>query len=59
MVRGASDCIEASIHNVEEHLVVGSILAAIVVLLFLTNVARRSSPDRDRPRSSRPSDCCV
>src|SRR4051812_14252582 len=38
MVRDASDFIEASIHNVEEHLVVGSILAAIVVLLFLTNV---------------------
>src|SRR4051812_34074831 len=38
MVRDASDFIEASIHNVEEHLVVGSILAAIVVLLFLTNL---------------------
>jgi HAE1 family hydrophobic/amphiphilic exporter-1 len=38
MVRDASDFIEAAIHNVEEHLVVGSILAAIVVLLFLTNV---------------------
>jgi HAE1 family hydrophobic/amphiphilic exporter-1 len=38
MVRDASDFIEASIHNVEEHLIVGSILAAIVVLLFLTNV---------------------
>src|SRR3954468_18832472 len=38
MVRDASDFIEASIHNVEERLVVGSILAAIVVLLFLTNV---------------------
>jgi HAE1 family hydrophobic/amphiphilic exporter-1 len=38
LVRDASDFIEASIHNVEEHLVVGSILAAIVVLLFLTNV---------------------
>jgi HAE1 family hydrophobic/amphiphilic exporter-1 len=37
-VRDASDFIEASIHNVEEHLIVGSILAAIVVLLFLTNV---------------------
>jgi HAE1 family hydrophobic/amphiphilic exporter-1 len=38
MVRDASDFIEASIHNVEEHLIVGSILAAIVVLLFLTNL---------------------
>ena len=38
MVRDSSDFIEASIHNVEEHLIVGSILAAIVVLLFLTNV---------------------
>ena len=38
MVRDASDFIEAAIHNVEEHLVVGSILAAIVVLLFLTNL---------------------
>src|SRR3954452_20271025 len=38
MVRDASDFIEASIHNVEEHLVVGSILGAIVVLLFLTNL---------------------
>ena len=38
LVRDASDFIEAAIHNVEEHLIVGSILAAIVVLLFLTNV---------------------
>jgi HAE1 family hydrophobic/amphiphilic exporter-1 len=38
MVRDASEFIESSIHNVEEHLIVGSILAAIVVLLFLTNV---------------------
>src|SRR3954454_12806667 len=38
VVRDSSDFIEASIHNVEEHLIVGSILAAIVVLLFLTNV---------------------
>ncbi len=38
VVRDTSDFIEASIHNVEEHLIVGSILAAIVVLLFLTNV---------------------
>ena len=38
VVRDTSAFIEASIHNVEEHLIVGSILAAIVVLLFLTNV---------------------
>jgi hydrophobic/amphiphilic exporter-1 (mainly G- bacteria), HAE1 family len=38
VVRDSSDFIEASIHNVEEHLIVGSILAAIVVLLFLTNL---------------------
>src|SRR5471030_364185 len=38
MVRDSSDFIEASIHNVEEHLIVGSILAALVVLLFLTNL---------------------
>ncbi len=38
IVRDTSDFIEASIHNVEEHLVVGSILAALVVLLFLTNI---------------------
>jgi HAE1 family hydrophobic/amphiphilic exporter-1 len=38
VVRDTSEFIEASIHNVEEHLVVGSILAALVVLLFLTNV---------------------
>jgi len=38
VVRDASEFIEASIHNVEEHLVVGSILAAIVVLIFLMNV---------------------
>ncbi len=37
-VRDMSDFIEASIHNVEEHLIVGSILAALVVLLFLTNL---------------------
>ena len=37
VVRDTSDFIEASIHNVEEHLIVGSILAALVVLLFLTN----------------------
>jgi HAE1 family hydrophobic/amphiphilic exporter-1 len=38
IVRDTSDFIEASIHNVEEHLIVGSILAALVVLLFLTNL---------------------
>jgi hydrophobic/amphiphilic exporter-1 (mainly G- bacteria), HAE1 family len=38
IVRDLSQFIEASIHNVEEHLVVGSILAALVVLLFLGNV---------------------
>src|SRR5436190_2025997 len=38
IVRDTSEFIEAAIHNVEEHLVVGSILAAIVVLLFLTNL---------------------
>jgi HAE1 family hydrophobic/amphiphilic exporter-1 len=38
IVRDQSDFIEASIHNVEEHLIVGSILAAVVVLVFLMNV---------------------
>jgi HAE1 family hydrophobic/amphiphilic exporter-1 len=38
IVRDTSEFIEASIHNVEEHLIVGSILAALVVLLFLTNL---------------------
>jgi HAE1 family hydrophobic/amphiphilic exporter-1 len=38
IVRDQSEFIEASIHNVEEHLIVGSILAAVVVLLFLTNL---------------------
>ncbi|HWW86076.1 MAG TPA: efflux RND transporter permease subunit, partial [Vicinamibacterales bacterium] len=38
VVRDTSEFIKASIHNVEEHLVVGSILAALVVLLFLTNL---------------------
>ena len=38
IVRDLSEFIEASIHNVEEHLIVGSILAALVVLLFLTNL---------------------
>src|SRR5262249_14259123 len=37
IVRDTSDFIEASIHNVEEHLVVGSILAALVVFVFLAN----------------------
>ena len=38
VVRDLSEFIEVSIHNVEEHLIVGSILAALVVLLFLMNV---------------------
>src|SRR4029079_6383792 len=38
IVRDTSDFIEAAIHNVEEHLVVGSILAALVVLIFLANL---------------------
>src|SRR3989475_9550358 len=38
IVRDLSQFIEASIHNVEEHLIVGSILAALVVLLFLSNL---------------------
>src|SRR5262249_6670141 len=38
VVRDTSEFIKASMHNVEEHLVVGSILAALVVLLFLTNL---------------------
>src|SRR5207247_2436396 len=38
VVRDTSEFIKAAIHNVEEHLVVGSILAALVVLLFLTNL---------------------
>jgi hydrophobic/amphiphilic exporter-1 (mainly G- bacteria), HAE1 family len=38
IVRDQSEFIEASINNVEEHLIVGSILAAVVVLLFLTNL---------------------
>src|SRR5579864_330605 len=38
VVRDTSEFIKASIHNVEEHLIVGSILAALVVLLFLTNI---------------------
>ncbi|HEX7798057.1 MAG TPA: efflux RND transporter permease subunit [Vicinamibacterales bacterium] len=38
IVRDLSEFIEASIHSVEEHLVVGSLLAALVVLLFLSNL---------------------
>jgi hydrophobic/amphiphilic exporter-1 (mainly G- bacteria), HAE1 family len=38
IVRDLSEFIRASIHNVEEHLIVGSILAALVVLLFLGNL---------------------
>jgi hydrophobic/amphiphilic exporter-1 (mainly G- bacteria), HAE1 family len=37
IVRDMSEFIKASIHSVEEHLIVGSILAAIVVFLFLWN----------------------
>lgn len=35
ITRDQSDFIEASVHTVEEHLILGSILAAIVVLVFL------------------------
>jgi HAE1 family hydrophobic/amphiphilic exporter-1 len=38
IVRDQSQFIEASIRNVEEHLVVGSFLAAFVVLVFLSNL---------------------
>src|SRR5262252_5299012 len=38
VVRDTSEFIEAAIHNVEEHLVVGSILAAVVVFIFLMNL---------------------
>jgi HAE1 family hydrophobic/amphiphilic exporter-1 len=38
IVRDEADYIEASIATVEEHLVVGSLLAAVVVFLFLGNV---------------------
>ena len=38
IVRDEADFIEASIDTVEEHLVVGSLLAAAVVLLFLGNL---------------------
>ena len=37
VVRDLSEFIQASIDSVEEHLVVGSILAAVVVLVFLWN----------------------
>src|SRR5262245_35009583 len=38
IVRSTSGFIEASIHSTQEHLIVGSVLAALVVLLFLTNL---------------------
>ena len=38
IVRDEAQFIEASIGNVQEHLVVGSILAALVVFLFLGNI---------------------
>ncbi|MEQ1869123.1 MAG: efflux RND transporter permease subunit [Vicinamibacterales bacterium] len=38
IVRDLSTFIEAAIRNVEEHLVIGSILASLVVLLFLANL---------------------
>jgi hydrophobic/amphiphilic exporter-1 (mainly G- bacteria), HAE1 family len=38
VVQDRSEFIKASIHSVEEHLVVGSILAALVVLIFLANL---------------------
>ncbi|MFN8062214.1 MAG: efflux RND transporter permease subunit [Vicinamibacterales bacterium] len=38
IVRDQSQFIEASIHSVEEHLVLGSILAALVVVVFLWNL---------------------
>jgi HAE1 family hydrophobic/amphiphilic exporter-1 len=38
IVRDQAEFIEASITSVEEHLVVGSVLAALVVLLFLGNL---------------------
>ena len=37
IVNDQSDYIEAAIHAVEEHLIVGSILATLVVLIFLLN----------------------
>src|SRR5262245_60753087 len=38
IVRNQAEFIEASIRSVEEHLLVGSLLAAVVVLLFLGNL---------------------
>ena len=38
IVRDQAEFIEASITSVQEHLVIGSILAALVVLLFLGNL---------------------
>src|SRR4029077_1081498 len=38
IVRDGAEFIEASIHNVEEHLIVGSLLAAFVVMIFLWNL---------------------
>ena len=38
VVRDLGEFIEASINDVEEHLVVGSILAALVVMVFLWNL---------------------
>ncbi|HUU33028.1 MAG TPA: efflux RND transporter permease subunit, partial [Vicinamibacterales bacterium] len=38
IVRDQSEFIEASIKSVEEHLVLGSILAALVVVMFLWNI---------------------
>ena len=38
VVQDRSDFIKASIRSVEEHLIVGSILAALVVLVFLANL---------------------
>ena len=37
VVRDQSDYIEAAVHTVQEHLILGSILASFVVLLFLWN----------------------
>ncbi|HEX8834668.1 MAG TPA: efflux RND transporter permease subunit, partial [Abditibacteriaceae bacterium] len=37
VVRDQSGYIEAAVHSVEEHLIVGSILASLVVLIFLWN----------------------
>jgi len=38
IVRDQSIFIEASVHNVQEHLLVGALLAAVVVVFFLANV---------------------